>query len=253
MFPIFIRIGPLTIHTYGVLLAAGFLAGIFLAVRQARKVGVPQEKIIDISFYIILAALIGSRIFYILLYPKPFIENPFAVFKIWEGGLVFYGGLIAALPLALWYVKRHNLGIGRTADIFAPSIALGHAIGRLGCFAAGCCYGKPSGVPWAVTFTDPDCLAVKGVPLHPSQLYEAFGEFTNFIILVLIRRYQSFSGQLFLTYISLYSLLRFIIETFRGDETRVVLFAGISVSQAISIAAGLAAAAIIVKKAGRRK
>jgi len=236
MHPVLFKIGPLTIHTYGVLVAAGFLLGLGLAIRQAKKEDIPPNKIVDLGFYILLAALIGSRLFFVIINAPHYLRNPIDILKIWEGGLVFYGGLLFAIPIVLWYVKKHALGIWNTADLFAPSIAIGHAIGRLGCFFAGCCYGKPAeGLPWAVTFTDPASLARIGIPLHPTQLYESLGEFVNFLILIILRRYKSFNGQLFFTYLLLYSVLRFIVEFFRGDVGRGSITPQISLPQGISI------------------
>lgn len=236
MHPILFSFGPLTIHTYGFLIAVGFLLGLVLAIRQAQKEGIPSNKIIDLGFYILLAAIIGSRLFFILINLSHYMKNPIDIFKIWEGGLVFYGGVLLAVPTAIWYVKKNSLGIWSTADIFAPSIAIGHAIGRLGCFSAGCCYGKVAeSLPWAVTFTDPQSLALIGVPLHPTQLYESAGEFIIFLILIVLRRYKSFNGQIFMTYLLLYSVLRFIVEFFRGDVGRGFILYNLSVSQGISI------------------
>ncbi|MBI4691631.1 MAG: prolipoprotein diacylglyceryl transferase [Nitrospirae bacterium] len=236
MHPELIKIGPLTIHTYGVLIASGFLLGLALAVREARKQLIEPDKIIDLGFYVLLAAILGSRLFFVLINLQHYLKNPFAIFKIWEGGLVFYGGVIFAVPTAVWLIRKKGLDLWKTADIFAPSLPIGHAIGRLGCFGAGCCYGKPAeGIPWAVTFSDPACLARQGVPLHPTQLYESAGEFINFLLLIMLRRHQSFKGQLFWTYLLLYSVLRFIVEFFRGDEARGYLAGNISISQGISV------------------
>lgn len=247
MHPILFRFGPLTIHTYGLLVAVGFLIGLGFAVRQARKEGIPADKIIDLGFYILLTAIIGSRLGFILINASYYIKNPLDIFKIWEGGLVFYGGVLLAVPTAIWYVKKNGLGIWRMADVFAPSIAIGHAIGRLGCFFAGCCYGKTAeSLPWAVTFTDPECLARIGIPLHPTQLYESAGEFINFLILITLRRYKSFNGQLFMTYLLLYSVLRFIVESFRGDVSRGFITPQLSVSQGISILMFLIAVAGLI-------
>lgn len=249
MHPVLIKIGPLTINTYGVLAAVGFLAALLLAVRQAKKQGIPTEKIIDIGFYVLLSAIAGSRLFYVLTNAGHYLRNPFDILKIWEGGLVFYGGLIFAVPVAIWYMRKNNLDTWTIADIFAPSIAIGHAIGRLGCLSAGCCYGRQAeDLPWAITFLNPDSLAKIGIPLHPTQLYESSGEFLNFIILITLRRYQSFKGQLFWTYILLYSVLRFIVEFFRGDEVRGYIFSGISTSQGISIIMAIIAATVIIRK-----
>ncbi|MGQ9569483.1 MAG: prolipoprotein diacylglyceryl transferase [Thermodesulfovibrionales bacterium] len=236
MHPILFKIGPLTIYTYGVLVAAGFLLGLGLAVKQAKKEGISPNKIVDLGFYILLSALIGSRLFFILINAGHYIKNPFDIFKIWEGGLVFYGGVLLSVPTIVWYVRKNNIGLWSTSDLFAPSLAVGHAIGRIGCFFAGCCYGKPAdGLPWAVTFTDPNSLAIIGVPLHPTQLYESLGELINFFILITLRRYKSFNGQLSMTYILLYSVLRFIVEFYRGDFGRGFITSWLSLSQGISI------------------
>lgn len=236
MHPILIRIGPLTIHTYGFMLAIGFLLGIGLAVRQAKKEGMPENKIIDLGFYILLAAILGSRLMFILINADYFMNNPLSIFKIWEGGLVFYGGVLLAVPTAVWYVRKNDLGIWKTADVFAPSIAIGHAFGRIGCFFAGCCYGKTATLlPWGVIFSDPECLAPTNVLLHPTQLYESAGEFLNFLILFIMQKHKSFNGQLSMTYLLLYSVLRFIVEFFRGDVERGFIIPGLSISQGISI------------------
>jgi phosphatidylglycerol:prolipoprotein diacylglycerol transferase len=144
--------------------------------------------------------------------------------------------VLLALPAAVWLAKKEALPLWEAADIWAPSIALGHAIGRLGCFCAGCCYGKPAGgLPWAVIFRNPDSLALKGVPLHPSQLYESAGEVLNFLILITLRRRQAFKGQLFWVYILNYSIIRSAVEIFRGDEVRGFIAGGVSISQGISV------------------
>lgn len=236
MYPVLIKIGPVTIHTYGFMIAVGFLIALWLALRQAKKVQVSQDKLVDLAFYCLLAALLGSRIFFIFTNWGYYMDHPLDIVKIWEGGLVFYGGLLFAVPTALWYMRKAELPVWQTFDIFAPSIAIGHAIGRLGCFCAGCCYGKPAeGIPWSVIFRDPASLAITGVPLHPSQLYESAGEFLNFLILVGIRRRQKFDGQIFWLYVMNYSIVRSVVELFRGDEVRGFVLPGFSISQAISL------------------
>jgi len=242
MHPILIRIGPLTIHTYGFMIATGFLIALYLAGRQAKKEGISSDRIMDLGFYILLAAIIGSRLLFVLINADHYFQNPLDIFKIWEGGLVFYGGVLFAVPVAIWHMKKHNLDIWSTADIFAPSIAIGHVFGRLGCFFAGCCFGKTAGtLPWGVIFSDPECLAPRNVLLHPTQLYESGGELINFLILISLRKHKSFNGQLFMAYLLLYSVLRFIVELFRGDTERGYLIYPISVSQGISMALFLTA------------
>jgi phosphatidylglycerol:prolipoprotein diacylglycerol transferase len=155
--------------------------------------------------------------------------------KIWEGGLVFYGGVLFAVPVAAWYARRRGLNLWQTADIWAPSAAIGHAVGRLGCFCAGCCYGRPAeGLPWAVTFHAPESLAIQNVPLHPTQIYESALEFLNFVILVMLRKRRTFHGRLFWVYVLNYSVIRSAVEVFRGDEVRGFIVPGVSISQGIS-------------------
>lgn len=236
MYPVLIRVGPLTVHTYGFLIATAFLIALWLAVGRARKKGIAYEKIVDQAFYTLAAGLVGSRLFFIATNWPYYAAHPLDIVKFWEGGLVFYGGVLLALPTAVWLAKKEALPLWGAADIWAPSIALGHAIGRLGCFCAGCCYGKPAeGLPWAVIFRNPDSLALKGVPLHPAQLYESAGEVLNFLILITLRRRQAFRGQLFWVYVLNYSIIRSAVEIFRGDEVRGFIAGGVSISQGISM------------------
>lgn len=236
MYPILFKIGPLTIHTYGVMLAAAFFLALALAVKQARKEGIAPERIVDLGLYLLVAAIVGSRLLFVLTDLQYYIENPLKIFMIWEGGLVFYGGLILGIPVGIYYIKRQKLPLWKVGDIIAPSVSIAQAVGRLGCFSAGCCYGKPTTLLWGVTFRDPDSLARLNIPLHPTQLYESLGTFLIFLFLILMRKKKSFDGQLFWLYVLSYSVLRFSIEFFRGDEIRGMFFEGpLSTSQAIGI------------------
>jgi len=217
MHPILIKLGPFTIYSYGFFLAIGFLLAIVYATREAKRVGVDPQKVSDMAFYLIVSALIGARLLFILTEFHDFVDNPLEVFKIWKGGLVFYGGFIGALLAGIWYVKRNNMPLWKTADIIAPAIALGQSLGRIGCFSAGCCYGREADVPWAVTFTDPNSLARLGVPLHPTQLYESALDLGIFLFLIAFRKRKTFDGQLIWLYTLLYAVARLIVESFRGD------------------------------------
>jgi len=229
-------IGPIPIRMYGLMIGIGFLVAVWLASRRAKKEGLDPDRIIDMGVYLLLAAIIGSRLLYVLVNLPEFTRNPLDVFAIWKGGLVFYGGLIGAVAAGIWYVRKHDLPVWRTADIVAPYIALGHMFGRFGCFFAGCCYGASCHTSVGITFTDSHSLAPLGVPLYPTQLFEAGGEFVNFIVLLAVYRFRRFDGQVFWLYPALYSILRFIVEFFRGDEARGVYFGGaISTSQLVSI------------------
>lgn len=229
-------IGPIPIRLYGLMIGLGFIIGIALAARQAKKEGVSPERIMDLGVYLLLAAIVGSRLLFVLTNLQEFARKPFEAFALWKGGLVFYGGLLAAVPVGIWYVKRHKLPVWKSADIMAPSIALGQAFGRLGCFSAGCCYGAPSSGWLSVTFSNPLSLAPPGIPLFPTQLMESTGALLIFGALLLLRRRKKFDGQLFWLYTLMYACLRFLIEFFRGDAVRGLYFGNIiSTSQIIAI------------------
>jgi len=229
-------IGPVPIRLYGLMIGLGFVIGIALAARQAKKEGVSPERVLDLGVYMLLTAIVGSRFLFVLTNLHEFAGRPWEAFALWKGGLVFYGGLLAAAPVGIWYVRRHSLPVWKTADIMAPSIALGQAFGSLGCFFAGCCYGATCSLPFGITFRDPHSMAPLGVPLFPTQLMESGGDAIIFITLLLLRRSKKFDGQLFWAYVLFYAVLRFSIEFFRGDEIRGLYFGGaISTSQIIAI------------------
>lgn len=240
-------------YTYGFFVALGFFTGITLAKKEARRLGQDPAPVGDLCFYILIAAIVGSRLFYIFVNPRMFIDNPLEVFKIWNGGLVFYGGFIAALVTAGVYLKRRRMSIGGTADMLAPGLAAGHVLGRLGCFFAGCCYGKTCDLPWAVTFTHPLSLAPHAIPLHPSQLYEVGNNLAIFCLLWMFRRRKTFDGQVFWSYMLMYGITRAILEIFRGDPRGFLLGGMLSVSQVIGIALATIALIMLIRKPGHSK
>ena len=248
MLPILLEFGDLTLHTYGVMLAVGFLLAIFVALREARRLGIEANLIMDLAFYLLMAALVGSRLIYVISHWEEFQDDPLNALRFWRGGLVFYGGLIFAFLAGLWYVRKYRLNFPKLADLIAPSIALGQAVGRLGCFAAGCCYGLPTDVPWACTFTDPVSLAPRNIPLHPTQLYESAATFAIFITLLSMRRKGRFRGKLFWYYLLFYSLARFVIEFFRGDPRGFVIPGILSMAQAIGLGVILLTLLILFRK-----
>ncbi len=157
-------IGPLTIYTYGVMLAAAYLAGLQLAIVRGRKARLDPGRLLDLGVYIVIAALVGAKLLLLVVNFNYFRNNPDEILVLARSGGVFYGGLITATLVAFWYIRRHALPFWTTCDMFAPGIALGHVIGRMGCLMAGCCYGRQTNVPWAVTFTDPFAAANVGTP-----------------------------------------------------------------------------------------
>ncbi len=239
MYPRLFDLGPVTVYTYGVLLAAAYLAGLQLALVRARARGLDANRVMDLGIYIIVSALVGAKLMLLVVDFNYFSRNPRELMTLVRSGGVFYGGLILAVLVALWYLRRHRMPIWETCDAFAPGIALGHAIGRLGCLMAGCCYGRPTTVRWAITFTDPFAASNVGtplnVPLHPTQLYEAGAELLILIgLLVVERKGRAFPGRTFWGYILLYAISRFVIEFYRGDE-RGTVFDVLSTSQFISL------------------
>ena len=235
MHPVLFHIGNFTIYSYGVLVAIGFAAGITWAYFNARRQGLDSNKILDLSFYIVLAAIVGSRLFYVLIEYQDYLKNPLRIFKVWEGGLVFYGGLILAGITGAWYILRYRLPHWKVMDIFAPGIALGHAIGRIGCFCAGCCYGKVCHCSFGVVFRDPHSLARLGIPLYPTQLISSAMLFVIFFTLVFIEHHKKFDGQVFWFYVLIYAVARFGIEFLRGDPRGFTIPGLISTSQGISL------------------
>lgn len=255
MYPVLFEIplfGGITVYTYGFFVALAFVVGMIWVNRESRIMGEDPKKAMDLAFYIILAALFGSRILHILVSERErFFSNPLILFKFWEGGLVFYGGVIGAVAVAAWFIIRNKLNFWKYIDIFAPAIALGHVFGRIGCFMAGCCYGLPVGKKawYAITFPyDPRCFAPSDIPLFPTQLMEASGELIIFGILLIVRKFRKFDGQLMATWLILYAFLRGFVEFFRGDAARgFVIEPWLSTSQFISIIMFIAGVAIYIK------
>jgi len=238
MYPRLLELGPITVYTYGVLLAAAYLLGLRLAMVRARARGLDANRVLDLGIYIIISALAGAKLLLLITDFKTFRQDPRELLTLARSGGVFYGGLILAVAVALWYIRRVGLPLWTTCDVFAPGIALGHVVGRFGCLFAGCCYGKPTTKPWGITFTDPYAASFVGtplgVPLHPTQLYEAGAELVILIVLLTTeRKGRTFAGRTFWLYMLLYAVSRFVIEFYRGDERGTV---GIfSTSQFISI------------------
>ncbi len=216
------------VHGYGVLVALGFLVGSWYVQREAKREREDPAKALDLVFYIIIAAIFGSRILFVLVAERDlFFQNPLHLFKIWQGGLVFYGGLVASLFVSWWYLKRHHLPLLKFCDFFVPAVALGHAIGRLGCFFSGCCYGRSllHDAWYALIFpSDINSLAPPGIPLYPTQLMESAAEFLVFLGLNWKLHRKSFDGQILSLYLMSYAVVRFALEFLRGDPERGFVF-----------------------------
>ena len=247
MFPILLDIGSFKLYTYGLFLALGFMTAVWFSKRNARFYGTPDQDIADIFFVILVSSLVGARILYVIINFDFYQNNLLDIFKIWNGGLVFFGGFIAATGAAIFALKIKKMAVWKTADIIIPGIALGHSIGRLGCFFAGCCYGKECDLPFAVKFTHPDSLAPLNLYLHPTQLYMVVSDFFLFLILMWLQKRKRFQGMIFLYYIILYSAFRAVIEFFRGDFRGDFFFDFLSVSQGIGLVVSCLALVMVFK------
>ena len=243
-------IGPLTLPTYGALLAVAFLAGLFVASWQAKKAGLDAGRITDLAVYVLIAGLLGAKVMLVVVDWSFYSKNPAELWSIFRSGGVFYGGLLGGLLVAFLLARRYGLPAWPTADVLAPGVVIGQSIGRLGCFAAGCCYGKTATVPWAVTFTDVQAARTVGTPLdqalHPSQIYESLATLLIFVALVWLAPRKKFQGQVTLAYVALYSIARFFLEYYRGDAGRGFI-GPFSTSQAVAIVLVLLAGALFVR------
>ena len=256
MYPELFRIGSFPINTYGVFLAIAFLSAILITVKLAERDGLPRERIYDLSLWMLLASLVGSKI--LMLFTEPeYRENPLGLLSLdfLRSGGVFYGGLVGAVIAGYLLMRRYQLPWWKTADACAPGIAIGNFFGRQGCFAAGCCWGKPTSLPWGVQFSELG-HEITGVPidqhLHPTQLYESFAMLLVFFFLLWLHKRKRFSGQVVLVYGLLYAVIRFAVEFLRddprGDILGLTTLTGLSTSQMISLVIGIVALVLLISR-----
>lgn len=277
MHPVLINVfGFFNIHTYGLMIACGFLVGMQLAVREARRVdtskaGNYDQFVLDLTFWILIAAIVGSRVLFIIVeWDSTYAHDPAKIVRIWEGGLVFYGGLIGAVLFSIFYSKKKGYSFLFVADTLIPSVSLGQFFGRIGCLAAGCCWGKPvdPDFPLAVQFPEGSLIhssqvrhdiispdSPYSIHVHPVQLYESIGNLTLFFILIALRTQKRFHGMVLAGYLFLYPFLRYSVETLRGDKERGedVLGTPFSTSQLISIVLFSIGVALVVHGLTRGK
>ncbi|MGA3295384.1 MAG: prolipoprotein diacylglyceryl transferase [Candidatus Acidiferrales bacterium] len=249
MHPVLFQLGPVTVYTYGVLAAAGFLLGLWWAYRQAPRAGLDPRKVWNLGVYGILVALVSSKLWLVFSAWDYYAANPREIFSIetFQSAGTFYGGIVGGILWVVLYTHFQKMPFLRVLDVAAAPVALGHSIGRVGCFVAGCCYGKPTSLPWGVTFTSPIAERIAGTPLnvslHPTQLYEAGAEFLNFLLLIWLGSRQRFAGQLIGAYFILYGIERGAIEFLRADPGRTMMFHdSFSLMQLVSVGLILAGA-----------
>jgi phosphatidylglycerol:prolipoprotein diacylglycerol transferase len=262
MHPIIIQFGPITIYSYGLCVALAFLAAIATAASRARRFGWGAEKAYDACFCAMIAALAGSRLFYVIESPREFMSAPWEVFMVWKGGLSYYGGFIGAVVACAIYLKMRRLGVAEGFDLLIPSVPLGQAIGRIGCFFNGCCFGKVSASTFAVVFPEGSPaysyqLYEAGIirpgsactlPVHPTQLYETLMDLGIFIALSCALFRKRYHGQVFFLYFALYGAGRFLLEFLRADNPPLASLVGLSLNlqQLISLAAAAIGTVVLV-------
>lgn len=238
MLPKLIQIGTFYLPTYGVLVATAFLTALWIAGKLGRLEGLNRDAIMNLGIYCALAGIVGAKLFMIALDPY-YRKNPAQIFTLstLQSAGIWYGGFIAALVFAYFFMRREGLPFLKTSDVFAPGLAIGHAIGRLGCFAAGCCYGKPTHLPWAVTFTSPDANgAPLGIPLHPTQIYEALIELGICLVLYRLATRPHKEGSIIALYLILSAAARFLVEFVRAHDEANPLGGPLTLEQWISLA-----------------
>jgi phosphatidylglycerol:prolipoprotein diacylglycerol transferase len=251
MFPRLLHIGSFSLPTYGALVALAFLTALWMASRFAKQRGLNSEKIVNLGVYCALTGMLGAKILMIALDPE-YRKHPGEIFSMatLQSAGIFFGGFVLALAFAYFYMRAQSLPALSTSDIFAPGLALGHGIGRLGCFAAGCCWGKPTHLPWAVTFTsDLTTTGVPlGIPLHPTQLYEAFGEGIICLLLLASLKRAHKDGAVIGLYLVLYGLLRFGVEFLRMHDSSNPLGGPFTLEQWLSLTAVAGGVWLLVRK-----
>jgi phosphatidylglycerol:prolipoprotein diacylglycerol transferase len=255
MYPIAFHLSALTIHWYGVMIALAFLTGLWTATRRAQRENISSERIGDVVLWIMVGGILGARIVYVATYWKDeFAGQPLSeIFMIQHGGLVYYGGLIGATIAGVICIRWKKLPLWKTLDVLAPSTALGNVFGRIGCLLNGCCYGRLTNLPWAIHF--PSNHPTGGLPVHPTEIYDALDNFILYLLLAWLFRRKKFDGEVFATYLVGYAVTRTVMEYFRGDYPPDQIHLGLTPGELISIPifiTGLLLAAILSRSQKKR-
>jgi len=238
-------LGTFTLGTYGLFYAVAFLVAVRVSMAYAKREGIDPTQMIDLGIWTLLSGIAGAKLLLVVVEFPYYVHHPEEILYNWRSAGVFYGGFLVASLVGLWYVRRNRMPLAKTADAVAPGITLAQAIGRVGCLTAGCCYGKPTTVAWALTFVDPRAHDLTGVPLavslHPTQVYHGLADLFLFVLLVVLYPRKRTDGVIFWTYVLIYAVLRFIIEFYRGDYRGEVFGGLLSTSQLVGVFAAAAA------------
>jgi len=236
MHPIIASFGPITIYTYGLMVGIAFVIGIYIAKREAVRKNIQPDLIYDLALYLIIGSLAGARLYYLLFFdPASFIKNPIAIIKIWQGGLAIHGALLGGVLSAILFSKKRKISFWILVDVIAPSVILGQAIGRIGCFLNGCCFGVPTESKLGICFPKGSMadFAYNGLAVHPTQLYESTLNIIAFSVLLSLRQKIKFSGGIFSLYLMMYGCIRLVVSSLRGDSM-LIWGTNIKIAQVIS-------------------
>lgn len=255
MYPLLFELGPLNIYSYGVILGGSYFLALWYALQRARRAGLNEQRIVDLGIVGIISAVVGAKLMLVVVDFERYAADPSQLTALLMAGGVFYGGLLLAVPMCWWYIRRNGLPLWTTCDLFAPGIAMAQGVGRMGCLLAGCCFGRPTEAPWGITFSSTLAAANSGTPLgvalHPSQIYESIAVLLILgVLLAGERRWRAFPGRTFWTYVLLYAVARIVLELFRGDP-RGMVFDTLPTSQFVS-ALLVPASIVMLVRLGRR-
>ena len=240
MHPILFKIGPITIYTYGVMVALGIFFGSLVLVKLAEREGIPREDVVDTAFWSIVAGFVGARLFFFIYNPE-YLKPWYRIFFIWEGGLVWYGGVVFGALTAIYFIKKRKIPVWKFADVVSIALSVGLGFGRIGCTMAGCCYGKECHAPFALVFTNPHSAAPLNVPLWPTEPVSAAANFLIALVLYLLYRKRKVPGEVFGFYLILYGTFRFLIEFVRATPKEILgTFSNNQIISIIMVAAGIA-------------
>ncbi len=250
MYPIIAKFGPITIYSYGLMVALAYLLGLYVARYEAIRKGIKLDLLYDLAFYLVIGSLIGARLYYIALFDgASFVKNPISIFKIWEGGLAIHGAIIGGILTGILFTRLRKVSFWKLADLIAPSIILGQAVGRIGCFLNGCCFGVPTQSIFGVRFPEENSahIAYQDLALHPTQLYEFILNLIGFFALWSMRKKMKREGNLFLLYLMIYSFIRVLVSSLRGDSLY-IWGTDLKIAQVISTVIFIIALSIFIKR-----
>jgi len=257
MHPILIDLGFFQLPSYGVMLALAVIVALWTTKLRADRAGMDGTRLVDFGLWLVIWALVGAKLLLVIVELPRYLRDPASILGTIRAGGVFLGGFVAAVIAAAVLLRRYDLPTLPTFDVLSPSLALGHAIGRIGCLLAGCCWGAACDLPWAIAYTSPIAAENLGTPLHqhlhPFPVYSSLFNFGLYALLAAYYRRRPAAGRVFATYLMLYGVARFFLELTRGDAVRGLFFGGaLSTSQLISIALVVIGAGLHVW-IGRRK